>query len=41
MVFVRTGDEYQLSSLSPTKYSHISGDERTLLNAYLAHQEFL
>ena len=41
MVFVRTGDEYLLSSLSPTKYSRISGDERALLTAYLAHQEFL
>jgi hypothetical protein len=41
MVFVKTGNEYQLSSLSPTKYSHISGDERALLTAYLAHQEFL
>jgi hypothetical protein len=40
-VFVRTGDDYLLSSLSPTKYSHISGDERALLSAYLAHQEFL
>jgi hypothetical protein len=41
MVFVRTGREYRLSSLSPTKYSRISGDERALLTAYLAHQEFL
>jgi hypothetical protein len=41
MVFVRTGDEYLLSSLSPAKYSRISGDERALLTAYLAHQEFL
>jgi RimK-like ATPgrasp N-terminal domain len=41
MVFVKTGNEYQLSSLSPTKYSHISSDERALLTAYLAHQEFL
>ena len=41
MVFVKTGNEYLLSSLSPTKYSHISGDERSLLTAYLAHQEFL
>jgi hypothetical protein len=41
MVFVRTGDEYLLSSLSPAKYSRISGNERALLNAYLAHQEFL
>lgn len=41
MVFVRCGDEYSLSSLSPTKYTRISGDERALLTAYLAHQEFL
>jgi hypothetical protein len=41
MIFVRTGREYRLSSLSPTKYSRISGDERALLTAYLAHQEFL
>jgi hypothetical protein len=41
MVFVRSGDDYLLSSLSPTKYSHISGKERSLLSAYLAHQEFL
>jgi hypothetical protein len=41
MVFVRTGREYRLSSLSPAKYSRISGDERALLTAYLAHQEFL
>jgi hypothetical protein len=41
MVFVRAGDEYLLSSLSPTKYSRISGDERALLFAYLSHQEFL
>jgi hypothetical protein len=41
MVFVRTGEGYLLSSLSPTKYSRISGDERALLTAYLAHQEFL
>jgi hypothetical protein len=41
MVFVKTGDEYHLSSLSPTKYTRISNDERALLTAYLAHQEFL
>ena len=41
MVFVRTGNGYLLSSLSPTKYSRISSDERALLSAYLAHQEFL
>lgn len=41
MVFVKTGNEYRLSSLSPTKYTRISSDERALLTAYLAHQEFL
>jgi hypothetical protein len=41
MVFVKTGDGYLLSSLSPTKYSRISAEERALLTAYLAHQEFL
>jgi hypothetical protein len=41
MVFVKTRDQYLLSSLSPTKYSRISGDEKALLTAYLSHQEFL
>jgi hypothetical protein len=41
IVFVKIGDEYLLSSLSPTKYSRISGKERALLFAYLSHQEFL
>ena len=41
MVFVKTGDQYLLSSLAPTKYSQLSADERTLLAAYLSHQEFL
>jgi hypothetical protein len=41
MVFVRTGNDYLLSSLSPAKYSRISGDERALLNAYISRQEFL
>jgi hypothetical protein len=41
MVFVKSDDEYNLSSLSPTKYTRISNDERALLTAYLAHQEFL
>jgi hypothetical protein len=41
MVFVKTGSEYHLSSLSPTKYTRISNGERALLTAYLAHQEFL
>lgn len=41
MIFVKTADSYLLSSLSPTKYSHLSADERTILNAYLSGQEFL
>lgn len=41
MVLVRSDNECRLSSLSPTKYSKISTDERALLTAYLAHQEFL
>jgi hypothetical protein len=41
MVFVRTGDGYLLSSLSPTRFSRISDDERALLSAYISHQEFL
>jgi hypothetical protein len=41
IVFVETGDEYLLSSLSPAKYSRISGKERALLTAYITHQEFL
>jgi hypothetical protein len=41
MVFVKTGEQYMLSSLAPTKYSQLSVDERTLLTAYLSHQEFL
>jgi hypothetical protein len=41
MVFVRTENGYLLSSLSPAKYSRISGDERALLTAYISRQEFL
>lgn len=41
MVFVKSGDHYLLSSLAPTKYSQLSGEERTVLSAYLLHQEFL
>jgi len=41
MVFLKCENDYFLSSLSPTKYSRISGDERVLLTAYLSHQEFL
>jgi len=41
MVFVKSGDQYFLSSLAPTKYSRLGAEERTLLSAYLSHQEFL
>ncbi|MFA5347405.1 MAG: RimK-like ATPgrasp N-terminal domain-containing protein [Methanoregula sp.] len=41
MVFVKTGEQYMLSSLSPTRYSQLTPEERTLLAAYLSHQEFL
>ncbi len=41
MVMVQDGDSYLLSSLSPARYSRISGEERSLLSAYLAGQEFL
>ena len=39
--FVKYSNRCLLSSLSPTKYSHLSGEERTLLSAYLSHQEFI
>ena len=41
ITFVRYGNRVLLSSLSPTKYSQLSGEERTLLSAYLSNQEFL
>jgi hypothetical protein len=41
MVLIKTGDQLMLSSLAPTRYSQLSGDERTLLEAYLSNQEFL
>jgi len=41
MVFVKSGEEYMLSSLAPTRYSQLTADERVLLAAYLSHQEFL
>jgi len=41
MVFVKTGEQYMLSSLAPTRYSQLTSDERALLAAYLSHQEFL
>jgi hypothetical protein len=41
MVTVSVGTEHHLSSLSPTRYTQLSTDERALLLAYLNHQEFL
>ena len=41
IVYVRYGSHCCLSSLSPTRYSRLSADERTLLAAYISHQEFL
>ena len=41
MIFVRTGNEYALSSLAPTRYTRLTEGERALLSAYLDHQEFL
>jgi hypothetical protein len=41
MVFVKNDEEYRLSSIAPTRYSQLTPDERSLLAAYLSHQEFL
>lgn len=41
MVFVRSGKEFALSSLAPTRYTHLSDKERELLSAYRENQEFL
>lgn len=41
IVYVRYGDQHLLSSLSPVRYSHLSDEERSILSAYLAQQEFL
>jgi hypothetical protein len=41
IVMVQGSDGLRLSSLSPTKYTQLSGDERSLLSAYISHQEFL
>ncbi|MHB8163802.1 MAG: RimK-like ATPgrasp N-terminal domain-containing protein [Methanoregula sp.] len=41
MVLVKNGGHYVLSSLSPTRYSHLPENERVILEAYLSHQEFL
>jgi hypothetical protein len=41
MVFVQTGNNFALSSLAPTRYTHLSDEERAFLSAYRNHQEFL
>ncbi|MEN6609923.1 MAG: RimK-like ATPgrasp N-terminal domain-containing protein [Methanoregulaceae archaeon] len=41
MVLVKTGSGIQLSALTPTRYSKLDEKSRLLLNAYIAHQEFL
>jgi len=41
IVMVQDSDGFRLSSLSPTKYSQLAGAERSLLSAYISHQEFL
>jgi hypothetical protein len=41
MVFVKTDKEFALSSLAPTRYTHLTEKERALLTAYRDEQEFL
>jgi hypothetical protein len=41
IVFIRCGSVFLLSALTPTRYSKLSDGERSLLNAYFMHQEFL
>jgi len=41
IVYVRAGERYLLSSLSPVKSSQLSEKERAILSAYLSQQEFL
>ena len=41
IVLVKIGKDFALSSLSPARYTHLSEDERSLLEAYLSRQEFL
>jgi len=41
LVMVHDHNGYRLSSLSEARYSHLTMDERALLGAYLANQEFL
>jgi hypothetical protein len=41
IIFIRSDNGYALSSLTPTRYSHLSDGERSLLQAYLNNQAFL
>jgi hypothetical protein len=41
MVLVNDSGRFLLSSLTQTRYSQLSADERALLSAYITHQEFL
>lgn len=41
IVMEQSKNQFRLSSLSPTKYTRMSAEERALLNAYISHQEFL
>ena len=41
MIMVRTRNRYELSSLSPMRYSQLTDTDRALLSAYISHQEFL
>ena len=41
MVFVKTGNGVVLSSLAPTRYTHLTEKERALLAVYRDEQEFL
>jgi hypothetical protein len=41
MVFIHDSRGFRLSSLTPTRYSSLSPDEKSLLCAYVSNQEFL
>ena len=41
MILIGTGSRFLLSSISPVRYSELDDGERSILSAYLAHQEFL
>ena len=41
MILIGTGSRFLLSSISPVRYSELDEGERSILSAYIAHQEFL